>query len=383
MHCNVCQAPLGEPIYQAHSDQALSTMSELHSSRLRVWACGACGHLCGEPLPDTKGYYESDYRILLDHDDEDQIYEVQDGRITYRTDHQLSTLLDKLKLPAGTIFLDYGCAKGAMPKRLLAHHPELQVHLFDVTETYRAHWDRLVPSERQATHTTPEQWNGRFDVVTSFFALEHIPTPCATVAHVATLLKEGGTFYGIVPDTFGNPADFVVLDHVNHFTAESLHHLLSTHGFSQINIDASAHRGALVFTARKGQAATARPDLSAVLARAQKLAQYWDRLDECIHAAEDAAGDSPTAIYGSGFYGAYIASHLRHLDRVQCFLDRNPYQQGKTLFGKPILAPAELPSGVRALHVGLNPLIARAALAEQTWLSGRDVDLMFLAPSAA
>lgn len=382
MQCNVCLNSLGDPIYTSASTQALSSLNQVHATPLRVWCCVRCGHLRGEPLPDTQQYYESDYRILIDHDDEDQIYDTQGSRIIYRTEHQLNTLLGKIDLAGDARILDYGCAKAAMPKQLLSRHPQLQFHLFDVTETYRAHWDRLVPGERQATHETPVAWQARFDIVTSFFALEHIPEPRATVAHAAALLKEGGVFYGVVPDTFGNPADFVVLDHVNHFTLESLRHLLALMGFTQIDVDAQAHRGALVFHARKGAAPVALPDTTQVQDKAQQLADYWKQMDTSILATEEAAGETPVAVYGSGFYGAYIAQHLRHPERIQCFLDRSPYQQGKTLHGKPIIAPEQLPAQVRTVYVGLNPMIAKAALSDQPWLAGREMDLKFVGITA-
>ena len=68
---------MGEPIFAASSQHALTSLCEVRPGRARVWACSACGHLRGEELPDTGAYYESDYRILLNHDDEDQIYEVR------------------------------------------------------------------------------------------------------------------------------------------------------------------------------------------------------------------------------------------------------------------------------------------------------------------
>lgn len=378
MHCNVCYTELGAPLYEAPSDQALTSLCELRPGRVRVWLCPTCGHLRGEALPDTRDYYESDYRILLDHDDEDQIYEVQGERIVYRTDHQVATLLAKLDLPEGTRLLDYGCAKASTPRRLLASRPDLQVHLFDVSAMYTRHWQQFLPEGRWAMHETPADWKGRFDVVTSFFALEHIPEPLDTVRRVAALLADDGVFYGIVPNTFDNVADFVVIDHVNHFTDCSLYSLLLSAGFTDIAIDASVHRGALVFTARKTGTASRQPDLTASLAASHQLAAYWAGLGDRIRAAEAAHAGQPAAIYGSGFYGAYIASLLGEPERVQCFLDASPFQQGKTLFGRAILPPSQLPDPVRLLYIGLNPKFARDTTAGMDWLRGRNLSLVYL-----
>lgn len=391
MRCNVCDSPEGEPIFTSRSDTALTSLCELRSGRVQVWSCPRCGHLHGQPLADTETYYAADYRILLDHDDEDQIYEYRDGAIVYRTDHQIDVLRRKLELPEHSMLLDYGCAKASTPKRLLDSRPDLQVHLFDVSDMYLRHWDRFVAPERRAVNQTPPSWTGSFDVVTSFFALEHIPQPLDTVCKVAALLKQGGSFYAVVPDTFGNVADFVVIDHVNHFTEPSMHALLRLAGFDGISIDSEAHRGALVIVARKGaggssegsvSALSASPGLPAVHRESAKLAHYWSALGDRILQAERRHSGRDIAIYGSGFYGAFIFTALRDASRVRCFLDQSPFRQGKTLFDKPILKPETLPADIGVLFVGLNPKVARQTIDQLHWLRDRSVSSVFLDEAA-
>lgn len=383
LKCNVCGEALGSPIYDAGHDRALTSLCERRAGRTRVWSCASCAHLRGEELADTAAYYASGYRILLDQDDEDQIYETRDDHIVYRTQHQVEVLQKKLTLPAGSRLLDYGCAKASTPRALLSSRPDLNVHLFDVSTMYERHWDLFVPASRRAVHETPPEWSASFDVVTSFFALEHIPEPRETVRRIAALLKDDGVFYAIVPDTFGNPADLIVIDHVNHFTGPSIHHLLRDAGFSQIEVDSGAHRGAHVVRASRGGQPTSAPAVPRVLVQSAELARFWSTLASRIRHAESAlgphrAGATDVAIYGSGFYGAYIASTLRTPGRLRCFLDRSPFQQGKTLFETPILAPEALPEGVRTVFVGLSPRIAREVMAGAKWVQERSVHLVFI-----
>lgn len=378
MHCNVCLAKSVKPIYVTDSKQSLTSLCELRDGNVTVWSCPVCSHLHSEAFEDTYSYYDTDYKILLSEEEEDQIYEVDNGVITYRTDHQIGVLLSKLELPVGAKVLDYGCAKASTLKKLAGIRPDLNVSLFDVSSMYTDYWDKFVKKENRAIHETPESWASSFDFVTSFFALEHIPEPIDTVKKVYALLEDGGTFYGIVPDTFGNVADFVVIDHVNHFTVPSLNYLLAKAGFSNIAIDSSIHRGALVFSAQKGKQEDAQLDVASTLLRSNELASYWTELNRSIRETSTIHAGVPKAIYGSGFYGAYIASALEDLDSISCFLDASPYQQGKELFGKPILPPEELPTDVKVLYVGLNPSIARTVMANLKLLEDRDILLVFL-----
>lgn len=376
--CNICGAELEAPIFTSGSSMALTSLCELREGQVKVWSCRNCSHLLGAELACTRQYYESDYRILLDHDDEDQIYEIREDKIIYRTDHQVDILLGKIELPPGALLLDYGCAKASTPKRLLAHRDDIEIYLFDVSDMYLQHWDRFVTPERRAVHHTPANWNGKFDVVTSFFALEHIPAPQDTVRHIAKLLADDGVFYGIVPDTFGNVADFIVIDHVNHFTLPSLFTLLANAGFGQIEIDADSHRGALVFLARKNGTTGNNPDVEKSIGQSKELAAYWTKIGERIRISEQQSGPAKAAIYGSGFYGAYIFSTLKDPGNVVCFLDRSPYQQGKSLFDKPILAPDCLHEDITTLYVGLNPAIARETMAKMGWAGNTNLKLVYL-----
>ncbi|WP_449438823.1 class I SAM-dependent methyltransferase [Pseudomonas migulae] len=378
MHCNVCLTEIEKPIYAANSNQSLTSLCELRDGQVNVWSCPVCSHLRSEAFADTVAYYESDYKILLSDEEEDQIYEVKEGEIVYRTDHQITTLLNKLSLPTGATVLDYGCAKASTLKKLSGVRTDLNIHLFDVSSMYKEYWNKFVSADKCAIHTTPESWVSNFDVLTSFFALEHIPEPIDTVKKVHALLKDDGVFYGIVPDTFGNVADFVVIDHVNHFTVPSLAYLLDSAGFTDIQIDDVAHRGALVFTARKGTQSSAALNVAETITRSEELARYWEAVNQRISHTSHAYAGVAKAIYGSGFYGAYIASAMNDFDSVTCFLDASPFQQGKELFSKPILSPQSLPEDVKVLYVGLNPSIARAVMSEMRWLQERDISLVFL-----
>jgi hypothetical protein len=97
-----------------------------------------------------------------------------------------------------------------------------------------------------------------------------------------------------------------------------------------------------------------------------------------IWVAEDQYADKPAAIYGSGFYGAYIGSLLRRPENLRCFLDASPFQQGKQLMARPIFAPSALPDDIEVLYVGLNPAFARNIISQMDWIKTRDLELVYL-----
>jgi len=392
LSCNVCGGPLGPCLYESEGGQSLTSLCQVRPGTTRVHACPACGHLQTQEMADAAAFYESDYDILVHSEEEDQIYELAaDGTPIYRTAHQVKVLLDKVTLPAGALLLDYGCAKSATIKSLVAQRTDVVPHLFDVSSRYIPFWEKFVQPAHWGTHWAvhemPASWQGRFDAVTSFFSMEHMVRPADSLRQMAAVLQPGGTFYGIVPNVATNVADFIVLDHVNHFSETSLRHVLQGVGLEVVEIDAQAHRGAFVIVARKvADAHVASPlpanfgsDVAQWLARFDEMAAFWQQAGERVRAQEaQLPASAPVAIYGAGFYGAFIVSCLRHPERVVCHLDQNVFLQGRELNGRPIVPPQDRPEGVNTVWVGLNPVHARQVIARVPSLAAGDVRVLYL-----
>ncbi len=380
--CNVCENPLGSPVYVSPQGLSITSLTEVRDGRTEVFLCKRCGHLQTTALDDIDEYYESQYRILLDSEEEDQLYKVDNGRKIFRVQHQVDTLLGKVDLASGARVLDYGCAKGATARRLGEIRPDVEICLFDVSSSYVPFWKRFASADRWAVHELPDDWAGSFDLVMSFFVIEHVVDPADALDRMARLLKPGGVIYFIIPNVYTNTADFVVADHVNHFSERSLGTVLERAGLCPGEIDAGSHDGAwVVKAARAPQAGRLVADraLASSCDTVLEIAAFWSELAGRVQAFEGRrAGPGPAAIYGAGFYGTFIASCLDHPDRVECFLDQNPFRQGRTIMGRPIMAPDRLPASVFAIYVGLNPVWARSIIdGIESW-RGREHEYLFL-----
>jgi SAM-dependent methyltransferase len=317
-------------------------------------------------MADLEEYYKTDYRILLGSEEEDQLYAVREGRPVYRADHQAKTFLAAVELPVGARILDFGAAKGATIRRVLASRPDVRAHFFDVSDMYVPFWRRIVPDGAFATHHLPQSWSHTFDVVVSFFVLEHVEQPVNVLSTVRSLLRPGGVAYVLVPNPAVNIADFVVVDHVNHFTASSLERTLVGAGLDAVTLDAVSHEGAWVARGERpchdNVLSNPPGDVASSVATAQQLATYWTEVAARIGAAERSVADHPAAVYGAGFYGSFIRTNLERPERIVAYVDQNPHLQGTEHFGRPVVAPADLDPAVGDVYVGLNPNSARSII---------------------
>ena len=379
--CKICLATLETPVYVSPANFSITSLCEVLPGKTEVFFCAHCGHLQTSELENLSEYYDQAYKILIESEDEDQLYEVSGDTQTFRFDHQAMVLLSKVNLAPGASILDYGCAKSTTLKLLTRSRPDLLPHLFDVSEMYVPFWQLFALAENWATYKPKPEWRGRFDVVTSFFAFEHVSDPRAELASIAALLKTDGIFYCIVPNVYANTADFVVADHVHHYSPSSLERLLTEQGFSAIEVDDQAHHSAFVVTARKSEGAIAGPASGpndGLRDRVTEMAVYWAGFAEKVSTFERAHGTTGrAAIYGSGFYGTFVVTCLQKRNRVSCFIDRNPFRQGKTLLGLPIVAPEELPADVTLVYVGLNPVHAREEIAKVESWRGRTLNYFY------
>lgn len=374
--CAVCGDALGRPVFSSPGNWSVTSLCAVTTTPSIVYFCRSCGHVQTPAMADIETYYDTEYKILIESEEEDQLYQLVDGHRIYRLDHQADTLLRKLNPPHGAAILDYGCAKGGTLKRVLARRKDLRIHLFDVSETYIPFWKSFIPQDHWSTYRPNEAWTGRFDAVTSFFALEHVAQPRQVMGEIARLLRPGGTFYGIVPNTFTNTADFVVSDHVHHYSAASLASLMEASGFRILEIDDQAHVSAFVVTALStGTNQPRSADAAAIAATAAdvaRIASYWTGFSARARAFERDHAGRAAAVYGSGFYGTFLATCLADLSPIRCFIDQSPFRQGRTLLDRPIRPPEQLPPDVETVYVGLNPIRARDEIAKvAAWTSRR------------
>lgn len=326
----------------------------------QVYVCDRCGHAQSPDLPALEEFYDTQYRISLDVDGHDQLYENARGERVFRTEYQ-AEIISGLDIPHGAKVLDFGAGKATTLARLVKLRPDISPHVFDVSSDYVDHWANWVPKGNQATYQLPAAWENHFDLITAHFVLEHVADPLGILRGLSGCLAQGGQIFFSVPNAETNTGDLLVVDHLSHFTRASLERLLEYAGLQMVTIDEETFSGAFVVVARPGRANVAKPPETGTLIRV--LAKWQSVLEDL----STQKWQLPVAIYGAGFYGSVLATCSQ--GQATMFLDRNPYLQGSTHLGLPVMDPDRCPSDIRTVLVGLNPARARDILGDGSpWL---------------
>lgn len=382
MACRVCGSHIAEAAYEA-SAPALTTAMAFVDIPTLAFVCDECGHAQSGDLPDIEAFYDTSYQISLESDEHDQIFAVgADNQPIYRTDHQAAMSLRLLDLPPEAAILDYGAAKSTTLRKMHRARPDLRPHVFDVSADYRAAWQGWVAPEDQASYTVPAAWAGRFQAVMSHFVIEHVMEPVAFLTVLHGLLAPEGKLLLSMPDVAANPGDMAVADHLNHFSVPSLRRALALAGFVVETIDTEVFPGAFFVVARRAAEAVPVIDDKAAIAeaagKAREICAFWKEAAIRIDGAAKEFAGRRAAIYGSGFYGSWLCSRIESKVDLHAFLDQNPNLQGTTHFGRPVIAPANIAGDVEVVFIGLNPLKARAAIAQQPSLHRSGLNLVWI-----
>jgi cyclopropane fatty-acyl-phospholipid synthase-like methyltransferase len=388
-----------EHVFRSMQDRSLTSLCTIQDVPTQIYFCHDCGHVQTLEVLSSSDFYNHDYKISLDTEADDQLYGIVDGKPVYRCENQAQSVLKLFNLKPGSTVLDYGCAKGLTSRHLQNLVPDISVKLYDISEMYVPYWERFSERANWAVYEIPSSWQMKQDLVLSFFAAEHICDLNHYLSQMEMTLKPGGWLMFTVPNWQENPADMLVIDHVNHFTISSLFTLMYRLRWTNISINTDSHKAALTITAQKSTygyqveslvtcrakseeaqlAEITQDNLKLNYLKCLSVVDCWELNAERIQQQEaNLDSNQPIAIYGSGFYGAYVYSNLRHPERVTCFLDANPHQQTKTLFGKPIYAPEYIPAGIDHLFVGLNPQHAREAIHRVSAFQQHPMQIHFL-----
>jgi SAM-dependent methyltransferase len=348
--CRICDRLISNIVY-SREGPSLTSVKEIVDIPLKIYLCSWCSLLQKDSLENIKEYYSGDYNISMQSYGFDQLHYIENGKFIYRTGVQAVVVLGSGSMKNNAIVLDYGCGKATTLKHIIDSRPDIIPYVFDVSDSYREVWDTFIPKENQASFIPPESWDKKFDLITAFFVLEHTDNLYELLENVYRLLKDNGTFLFMVPNILTNLGDFLVVDHINHFSEVSLKELLFKAGFNLYDIEANKFRGAFICRASK-------KDISKFTNEIDNIVNFYTSLDRKLDAVENV----PTAIFGAGVYGSYIYMKIKDRCDVKYFLEDNVHLIGTELLGLPIISSKDISDDIEVIYVGLNPDIARSVI---------------------
>ena len=319
--------------------------------------CSRCG--AAQSLPDERWSHEiraiyENYKIYDQADGAEQhVFDAVSCMMRARSDVLLDRLLAIPQMPLSGKVLDVGCGAGGTLKAF-ANRGTWVLDALDLDER-NVYILEAVRGFRTFYTCPPAQVPEQYDVVTLVHSLEHFHDPFSTLRDLQGRLRPGGRLFVEVPNAAANPFEYVIADHRTHFTPETLEYLIRRAGFSVqfLGTDWVAKEISLVATPGSGS----EPPLP--LSNPTLLAQITRQVDWLSEFAL-AARTSGTRRGPFGLFGTAIAAMWLWpavSQRVEFFVEEDPNRVGHECVGRPIVNPAQVPSGA-VVFLALVPAVA-------------------------
>jgi SAM-dependent methyltransferase len=253
--------------------------------------------------------------------------------------------------------LDVGCGNGVLLSAFAKLRPDWQLYGHEQSDLHAGELFKIDGFEELFTGPLgglPRQ----FDAITMMHALEHLAGPREALAELREKIAPEGFLFIEVPNVAATPYDILIADHASHFTRQDLARLFEKAGY-----------GAAVIAddwVTKELSAVATPNGTAVpMLPAAPPAQVINRVKgqiawlEAVMAGARAAASQKRrfGLFGSSIAAMWLFGQLG--DAVSFFVDEDPSRRNTTLFGRPVLTPAEAPRGA-LVYMALIPAAAEA-----------------------
>ena len=179
--------------------------------------------------------------------------------------------------------------------------------------------------------------------------------------------------YFSVPNWAANIGDLLVAEHTNHFTDVSIRRVVHEAGLAVdvLNSNSLPYAFAVVCRVSEGHRMLVKNGIKASVDHARAAASALQRACVRIDTEFSSRHKRHSAVFGAGFYGAFLLARMPDRSAVACCIDNNPHLWGKTLFGVPVASPEMLPTSTEIVYVGLNPARARELSHPLELCSGR------------
>jgi len=345
--CVVCGGPLRE-VEAFRSLPRVTSDSRPFRPGGRIASCQECGTI--QKIGDERWYAEIDeiygsYDIYHQSGSVDQpVFNPRVGTSRPRGAILVDFVATASALPEHGVALDVGCGNGAFLSALAALRPEWKLFGSDLGEHNRSRLEAIPGFEALYTCKVGAI-PGTYNLISLVHALEHFPDPVGTLASLKERIAPNGCLFIQVPNATATPFDLVVADHLSHFTPRTLSAAVLRGGLAIDRVSSNVvvkEISLLVGQPPRTPCASARAMDASPL-----LAERIEWLRQTVALAESSAMGANFGLFGTSIAAVWLLAGLK--DRVKFFVDEDRARIGRTLFGRPIFAPEDVPSGATVM----------------------------------
>lgn len=278
----------------------------------------------------------------------------RDGTLKRRSDLIVDRLIASAPLHSPGTALDFGCGNGVMLKAIARREPGWVLDGLDLDDRYRPELAGIPGFRKLVIAGQGDDAGETYDLITMIHALEHLTDPLRRLEDIARRLKPQGLLFIESPNLTANPFDLLIADHATHFTPRSIAHLLRCAGFAVKHLATDWIAKELSVIAVHDRALAASPGSPS--REDHGVAEDLAWLDGIARRAVEHAAKRPLAVFGTSIAATWLTATIG-AENVAFYVDEDSSRQGRSHFGRPIVAPEEVPRDT-PVFICLSPALA-------------------------
>jgi ubiquinone/menaquinone biosynthesis C-methylase UbiE len=314
-------------------------------------------------------FYENEYDLLMDSEDSQELFLDRSGHPVTKVERLFQPFRQFIKGldVEGGSYLDLGCGKGLAIRAFRDSFPKWDIWGYEISNRYKSFLEKYVKPENLilGPRDLLETLNREFDVISMFDVLEHVSDPISVLKKATRLLKRGGYIYIQVPEIYDGSLDWLIVDHLSHFSLDTIQMLASFCGLKVRRVIDNYSSGGLQMLCQKseiipeetiGERRTFVYPIHKAIMDAHL--RYWNRFGSKVSEllADAEKKGRPIAIFGTGTAASVIPVYLAEsMKWIACFMDENPHRIGKRHFDRPVVGLNAYPKAVDTIFLGIAP----------------------------
>ncbi len=306
---------------------------------------------------------------------EQRVFDGRGGAGRPRSEQIIGSLRKAEALPQRGRLLDVGCGNGGFLSAWSRLVPGWSLAGTEFDAKYQREVEAIPGVERLYLGDLKDV-PGTFDVITLIHVLEHIPAPLGLLRSLRGKLNPGGLLLVEVPDCGQNVFMLLVADHCSHFSPPLLAGVVAAAGLEVTQASNQWVAKEVSVVARRplvdsvpqlegGRVVLPMVESERVFAGGLELSRILDRVKPLL-------GRAQFGLFGTAIAATWLDAQTGNAAKF--FVDEDVNRTGKTHFGRPILAPQNVPRGA-AVFVALPPVLS-APVSERLRALGRDLEVV-------
>jgi 2-polyprenyl-3-methyl-5-hydroxy-6-metoxy-1,4-benzoquinol methylase len=340
MNCIYCGSKKFHGIESFSKFKTVTSDSKPWHSGFEIGVCGFCGFPQTRVTEVWKVSANEIYRNYSSYhqtEDLDQVV-VADGGFRRRAELFASFVLSEVKLQDNKNVLDFGCGAGNLLRSFSNLRSDLNLFGYDLDEREIGNLLKIKNFKHLISGELTTDL--KFDLISMSHTLEHLTNPRESLQQLRELLSHDGHLAIAVPDCMSDPFKLLVADHCSHFSSKTLGTLLLSAGFEVLHLDSTLETRECWAICKPSGYAIHQVLTAEDTAWLGKSVEWFDvvKNDASNFAKCESFGIFGTSNNAIWLFGEFEAD-------VKFFVDEDTSRQGKTLYGIPVLSPAEVIDG--------------------------------------